>query len=285
MLNLSTEQLAGMNCHYIRYSFQYFLDSMVANGLRNIEIWGASPHYFADDYTDEQVRNLKREIEARDLHLVCLTPEQVTYPINIAAREDDLRHKSVANHLRTLDHAAILGVKRMLLTPGYGYLDEPRAEAWKRSRDSIHTIAVHAAAVGVTIALEHLSPASSNLVNTAQDLRQMLDDVSHPSLKAMFDVGQVNILHETVREYFHILGSDIVHAHLVDGTPGGHLALGDGTIPLAENLRDMSEAGYQGYLSMEIADRRYFADPADADRRSIAIFKALIEESYDGRKN
>lgn len=276
MLDLSVSQLSGMNCHYIRYSMQYFLDSMVELGFQNIEVWGASPHYFAPYFSDDMVQELKREIQSRGLHLVCLTPEQVTYPINIAAREDYLRELSVEEHLKTLEHAAELESGKMLLTPGYGYNDENREEAWRRSADSIYRIARRAEELGIVVALEHLSPASSNLINTAWDLKRMVDEIKSSNLKAMFDFGQVNIVGEKVRDYFDLLGDDIVHVHIVDGVPGGHLALGDGNIPLEENLGDVASYGYRGYMSLEIADRRYFADPRKADRQSIDKFQELI---------
>lgn len=277
MLNLSVSQLSGMNCHYIRYSMSYFLDAMLRQGFHNVEIWGASPHYFAPYFTSEMVGQLKREIRSRGLNLVCLTPEQVTYPINIAAREDYLKKLSIEDHLKTLEHAAQLECPKMLLTPGYGNNDEDREEAWKRSADSIARIAHRAEELGVTVALEHLSPASSNLINTAQDLKRMVDEIHSPRLKAMFDFGQVNIVGQRVRDYFDLLGDDIVHIHIVDGTPGGHLALGDGNLPLEENLKDVARYGYKGYLSLEIADRRYFSNPQKADRQSIDKFRELID--------
>ncbi len=272
---LSVKQLAGMNCHYIRYSLDYFLDSMVQGGFENMELWGAVPHYYADYFTLEMVRALKKKIRDRGLQAICLTCEQVTYPINVAAKETYLRNLSVNQHLRTLEHAAEMEIPMMLMTPGTGCWDEDREEAWKRSADSIARVARRAEELGVTIALEHLSPGSSNLINTAADLRRMLDEVFSPRLKAMFDLGQVNIVGEKVRDYFELLGEDIVHIHLVDGVPGGHLALGDGTIPLEENLRDVARYGYDGYLSLEIADRRYFSDPQAADRKSVEMFQKL----------
>ena len=59
-------------------------------------------------------------------------------------------------------------------------------------------------------------------------------------------------------------------------TPGGHLAFGDGTIPMQEWVGMLDKAGYKGYLSMEISDRRYFMDPAAADRKSMEVFKSWI---------
>lgn len=277
MLDLSVKQLSGMNCHYIRHSLDFFLDSMVRQGFENIEIWSATPHYYAPYFTMDMVRELKKKISDRGLKLICLTPEQVTYPINLAAREEYLRQLSIDYHIKTLEHAYELGAPTMLMTPGVGYYDESREAAWARSADSMGQIAKHAEKLGIKIALEHLSPTSSNLINTAMDLRKMLDDVSSPALKAMFDFGQVNIVGQKVSDYFEALGDDIVHVHIVDGVPGGHLALGDGNIPLEENIKDVARYGYKGYMSLEIADKRYFKDPQAADRQSIDKFAEYIQ--------
>lgn len=278
MQSLSFERLAGMNCHYIRHSFSFFLNSMREIGLRNIEIWGASPHYFAEYFDNAMVKDIKKQVAAHGLKVICMTPEQVTYPINIAAQEDSLRELSVKNHLKTLEHTAILECNLMLLTPGYGNLDEPREEAWKRSADSIARIVRRAEELGITIALEHLSPISSNLINTAAQLKKMLDEVKSPNLKVTMDVVQVGIVGETVEEYFKVLGKDIVHIHFIDGTPGGHLSLGDGSLPLEKNLIDISKNDYRGFLSMEIADRRYFFDPKKADEKSIEHYMRWIND-------
>ena len=96
-------------------------------------------------------------------------------------------------------------------------------------------------------------------------------------MKAMLDTCQVGIVHEHVRDYLELLGKDLVHVHLVDGTPGGHLAFGDGNLPLKEFVDTLGEYGYEGCLSMEIADRRYFMDPRQADRQSIETFKSWIQ--------
>ena len=142
-----------------------------------------------------------------------------------------------------------------------------------RALDSMAEISKKAEQEGITLALEHLSPISSNLVNTAADMRYVLDAIRSPALKAMLDTCQVGLVGERVEDYLRLLGEDLVHIHLVDGTPGGHLAFGDGTLPLKETVETLGAVGYSGFLSMEIADRRYFAHPEEADRRSIQMFR------------
>lgn len=275
-MSLTFNQLSAMNCHYAHQPLTYYLDSAVKNGLKNVELWGASPHLHVEDASQERVLAVKHEVAARELNLVCFTPETVVYPINIAAAEPYIRERSLRFMKRAVEVTAELGAPMMLLTAGWGYVNESREEVLKRSLESIHEIVKKAEQEQITLALEHLSPISSNIVNTAADLKRVLDVFHSPRLKAMFDTCQVHLVHEEVRDYFELLGEAVVHAHIVDGMPGGHLAFGDGTIDLEQDIRQMEEYGYQGYLSMEIADRRYFAHPEEADRRSVECFKRWI---------
>ena len=86
-------------------------------------------------------------------------------------------------------------------------------------------------------------------------------------------------MEEHVRDYFETLGEDLVHIHIVDGTPGGHLAFGDSHLPLQDFVETIGNYGYQGFLSMEISDRRYFEKPELADRQSIDWFRTWINRA------
>jgi protein FrlC len=74
---------------------------------------------------------------------------------------------------------------------------------------------------------------------------------------------------ETIADYHHALGSDLVHIHFVDGKPRGHLAWGDGVLPLAQYMRTLEGMDYRGSLTLEITDSSYIMDPAKADARSL----------------
>lgn len=276
-MSLKKEQLCGMNLHYQHYTVDYFLDSMVKNGFAKFELWSASPHFFVPDGTPDRIAALKKKIRERNLEMVCFTPETVVYPYNMAELDAQIRERSVQYLIRAVECAAELECPKMLLTPGWGNLDEERDEAMKWSLDSMGRILKRATELNVTLALEHLSPISSNLINTSKQLKWALEQFNSPNLKAMFDTCQVCLADEHVRDYFEALGKDIVHIHIVDGTPGGHLAFGDGTIPLREFVATIDSYGYTGMLSMEISDRRYFAHPDEADARSAQQFYEWIE--------
>jgi protein FrlC len=260
-----------MNCHYVRYSFEYFLNQMKENGFEAFEIWGGCQYLFPLYCNADRITDLKRTIRQSGLKLICYTPEQITYPLNIAAPERDIRLISLEYYRKALQVADDLEAGLMLLTPGWGYLDGSRDEAMKYSLDSIALITGWAEKLGIILALEHLSPISSNLINSSRDLRYVLDCIASPNLKAMLDTCQVGLANETIQDYLDVLGKDLAHVHFVDGVPGGHLVPGEGSLPLQKWLRDLDDYGYDAYLSLEIADRRYYLDPVAADRKSRAI--------------
>ena len=279
MSPLRMEQLSGMNLHYQHHSLEYFLDWQVELGLKNVELWGASPHLCIDDASLERVHYVRKAIQSRGLNLVCYTPETVVYPINIAAEEEHIRQRSLQYLSRGIEIAAELGCNRMLLTPGWGYVERERTKSMNYSLQSIEILTQKAEKEGVVLALEHLSPISSNLINTAADLKMVLEHIPSANLKAMLDTCQVCLVEEHVRDYFETLGEDLVHIHIVDGTPGGHLAFSDGHLPLQDFVETIGNYGYQGFLSMEISDRRYFEKPELADRQSIDWFRTWINRA------
>ena len=277
MSTLTMSQLSGMNLHYAHHSLEYFLDRQVELGIENVEIWGASPHLLVEDATPERIHYVRKAVKQRGLNLVCYTPETVLYPINIAAEEEYIRRRSLRDLSRAIEITAELEVDKMLLTPGWGYVERDKSASLGYSLQSIEILTRKAEREGITLALEHLSPISSNLINTAADLKMVLDHVSSPHLKAMLDTCQVGLVNEHVRDYFQALGEDLIHIHIVDGTPGGHLAFGDGNLPLEDFVRTIGDWNYKGYLSMEISDRRYFQQPELADKQSIDLFRQWIQ--------
>jgi protein FrlC len=276
-LKISLKQFAGMNCHYTRYSFEYFLDQMAGLGFEAIEIWGGGSHLYPPHCYPDRIKKTRAAIRERELRLICYTPEQITYPINIAALEEDIRLLSLDYYQKALQVASELESPMMLLTPGWGYLDHLRDEALKLSLDSIARITRQAEKLGIILALEHLSPISSNLINRAADLKMALDAVSSPNLKAMLDTCQVGLVQETIQDYLDLLGPNLIHVHFVDGCPGGHLVPGDGELPLQRELAVLSNYGYTGKLTLEIADRRYFLAPEKADQRSLSVISGWLD--------
>jgi protein FrlC len=99
----------------------------------------------------------------------------------------------------------------------------------------------------------------------------MLNDISSAALKGMVDTIPMALAGESISDYSEVLGNDLRHIHFVDGKPRGHLAWGDGILPLQKYITDLETITYGNYLSLEITDSMYYLDPGSADSRSSAM--------------
>lgn len=50
MSKITMDQIGVMSVQYIRYSLEYYLDSMKRCGLKHVDLWGGIPHYCRLDY-------------------------------------------------------------------------------------------------------------------------------------------------------------------------------------------------------------------------------------------
>ena len=277
MITIHKSQLAVMNIQYRYFPLEKFLDDAVANEVQNVELWGAAPFFHIEDMTYQEVKKVRQAIESRGLKLVCLTPEQCVYPINLAGPTETSRRRSLKffeDHLRA---AGELGAEKMLVTTGFGYFDESdREEAWKWAREGLYDLAELAQVHGITLALEVLRRDESNLVYNLPTLLQMLKELDHDSIGGMIDTIPMALAGERPKDYLEALGKRLVHVHFIDGAPRGHLAWGDGVLDMEGYLEEFSAYSYENYLSLEITDGRYYMDPSASVKKSVdALYQVL----------
>ena len=275
MKHLKKNQISVMNIQYKYFPLTMFLDDAVRNNVENIELWGAAPHFYLDDMTYQDVTAVRREIEKRNLRLVCYTPEQCVYPINIAAPHKETRRRSVKFFEDSIRVAGELGTDKVLVTSGTGYFDgSDDQEAWKWSRENLYSLGELAEHYGVTLALEVLRHDESNLVYNLPTLQKMLKELNHCAIGGMIDTIPMALAGEQPAQYLEALGDRLVH--FIDGAPRGHLAWGDGVLDMNAYLSEFDEYGYSGFLSLEITDGRYFMNPSASVEQSVRnLFRAM----------
>ncbi len=278
-MKLKRNQIAVMNIQYKYFPLSRFLDDAVENGVENIELWGAAPHFYFPEMSFREIQNTRHEIERRGLKLICLTPEQCVYPVNLASESRETRRRSLRFFEDSIRIAAELGTNKVLVTTGTGYFDQSdRQEAWNRAAENLYALGDVAAHYGVTLALEVLRRDESNLVYDLESLRRMLSELSHKQIGGMIDTIPMALAGESPKQYLDALGDRLVHIHFIDGAPRGHLAWGDGVLDMQQYLQELEAYGYQNYLSLEITDGRYYMDPSASVRQSIErLFGAISE--------
>jgi len=271
------EQISVGNYTYMYHSLKYFLESVKRIGVRTIELWGATPHFHVDDDGLAGAEALKRTLREYDLGISCVTPEQVMYPINIGAASREERARSVAFFRRYVDVASILECPRMLVTSGRHNIDESAEDCFRYSVDALIDIGHYARQRGVRIAHETLTREGYDLSVRAADIRRTLDAVGNPEwVRGMIDVDESARFGESPKDFVEAIGAkNIEHVHFVDGMPGGHLALGDGVLPLGRYIEELDQAGYTGYISLEVMNAKYYYDPEPAILQSVEFLRGL----------
>ncbi|RDU24048.1 sugar phosphate isomerase/epimerase family protein [Anaerosacchariphilus polymeriproducens] len=274
---LNIDQIAAMNIHYLYYSFEYFLNTQERLGVKTIELWTGSPHFFLDSMTYSDCKRIRHLIEERGMQVKIITPENCIYQYQFASQEADIYEKSFQYFSNALKAGAELGCETMAVNSGWGYWHEDRKEALKRSANMLARLSDVAQQEGLNLAMESLRPQESQLVTTLTDAKKMYDEINHKNFKIMIDTTAMGVAGETIDQWFDVFGDEIVHMHFIDGNPYGHLIWGDGNHNLEAWLKTLAEKGYKGYLGQEITDFEYYNDPASHDVRNMMAYQKFFD--------
>ncbi len=271
-----TLSLAGMNLHYFRYPLETFFDSMERLSIASIELWGGYPHLDVNSVSVKEVETIYKSIKHRGLNVICFTPEQCMYPINLASKNEHIRKQSMEYFVKSMAIAAELNTDQLLVTSGWGYFSEDRAEPWERCRQSLEFLVRQAERRGIHLLLEPLTSWESNVVTDLKTLSAMLEQIRSPYLKGIIDTAPLALSDDSIEDYMNVLGANLAHVHFVDGDMrcSSHLACGDGVYPLESYYKGLYRAGYQGYLTLELTSQQYIKQPEAALKRSIETIKS-----------
>ena len=86
----------------------------------------------------------------------------------------------------------------------------------------------------------------------------MIEETGSSHIHGMVDLDQMTYAEESIDNYMDNLGAQLVHVHFNDR---GHTVPGDGDFPMKKHYEDLKRRGYEGTISFEICDRRYYCDP------------------------
>ena len=103
MKQILENQIAVANYPYGKYSFEYALDSLERIGGKKMELYACDPHFHIDDLSPSDISAAKRKIRDHHLQVICVTPEQCIYPINIANKNLVSRNRSIQTYVRCLE--------------------------------------------------------------------------------------------------------------------------------------------------------------------------------------
>lgn len=197
---------------------------------------------------------ITQALKVNGLGLVCHLP---TF-LSTADLTESLRRASVTEMHQSLDVAADLGAKKVVLHPsmaggmGVFVLDRVKGYAF----DFLSEMVAAAQCLGLTICLENMFPR--NCLGVEPDDFEEIFKI-FPSLKLTLDTGHANIDDRRGRRLKGLVGKfgeRIGHLHFSDnqGRLDDHLAVGLGTVNFSRLVRYLKAAGYDDTLTLEVFD-------------------------------
>lgn len=121
--------------------------------------------------------------------------------------------------------------------------------ARKMLHESLRAAEPLAKQLGITIALEPLRHAESDLLNSAQEVCQFIEEGGHEAVGLLLDVYHMMGVESDLPETIRACRDKLVHVHLADT---GRRALGQGTFDFAPIEAALREIGYTGWQSVEL---------------------------------
>lgn len=106
----------------------------------------------------------------------------------------------------------------------------------------------HAAAVGITLAVEPLNRFESDVLCTTQQAMELLDAVDHPAVAMMLDTFHMHMEEASIPEAIRLAGPRIAHFQANENHRGFP---GTGATDWVAVFRALHEVGYAGPVSLE----------------------------------
>lgn len=245
-------------------------------GYSGIEL---APFTLAEDATTlsaEKRREYRRIIEAEGLQFVGLHWLLVGPPgIHVTTPDAAVRERSWRYVHGLIDLCADLGPNAVMVfgspkqRASTGGLS--RQEAKKHFVDGLASLADHAAARGVTVLVEALSPDQTDVVTSLAEAVEVVQTINHPAIRTMFDTHNAVAEQEPhdvlVDRYFDLIRH--VHVNEMDGRRPGA-----GDYDFKPILRVLQRRNYQGWVSLEAFD--FTPSPDQVVEASLRYLEAEI---------
>jgi hexulose-6-phosphate isomerase len=162
----------------------------------------------------------------------------------------------------SIRNAHFWGAETVLLVPAVVNPETRYQDAWTRSVAQVRKILPLAAELKVIIAMENVG---NRFLLSPLEFARYVDDFKSPWVRAYFDVGNVMSIGYP-QDWIRTLGKRIVKLHFKEATqkraPGQKLLLGEGDIDWKAVAAALTEIGYRGSATLEMAqgDEAYLRD-------------------------
>ena len=173
---------------------------------------------------------------------------------DLTVDDPDVRSETMAYVEHCVDACETMGATRLVgpiyATVGRVWRTTPqeRAGILDRLCGHLETLSAYAHERGVTLALEPLNRFETSLVNTAEQVMEIVERVDHPGCGVLLDTFHMNIEERSLGDAIRRCGDKLVHVHACENDRG---APGTGHVPWDDVAQALDDIGYDGALVIE----------------------------------
>ena len=141
--------------------------------------------------------------------------------------------------------------------------------------EALHSVAGQAEQAGVIVVIE-----THDAFASARRVARVLQQVASPGIGALWDSHHPYRVGESAQDVVEALGPYLAHVHVKDARRSGDnwqlVPLGEGEVPVREQLSILKQRGYDGYVSVEWEKKWHpeIAEPEIALPQHLAWLKA-----------
>lgn len=213
----------------------------------------------------------------KDCGLDCTAVGMVTADTDPSSAEDSVRTAALACLRKRIDCAHELGAK-VLGGPLYAahkvFYDDPLGlDASKRAAEVLAQAAEYAETAGITLALEPLNRFEIQLLNTAQQAREVCELVAHPRLGIHYDTHHAHIEERSHADAIATCGRHLAHFHVSESHRG---TLGTGMVDWRGAADALGATDYDAWIVVEA-----FGTAVDGLRQAANVHRDCYETRED----
>lgn len=168
---------------------------------------------------------------------------------------------------------------------------DERKKEWELAVKNLQKVCGMAEARDLKIALEPLNRFESDLVNTAEDVVRLVNDIDHSAAKIMLDSFHMNIEEKNIERAILAAGDKLIHVQVAENYRG---APGSGQTNWTAYRKALEQISYEGIITIEsfttdnveLAGAVCFWNPkAESQDAFAAEGLAFLKEWAGGNKN
>jgi len=142
------------------------------------------------------------------------------------------------------------------------YQHTPTTAGRDNSLAVLRRVAARAADAGITLGIEYVNRYESNLLNTAAQTVQFIEDLDAPNVVLHLDTFHAAIEEPSLAAAIADAGSHLGYIHASESHRG---RLGTGSLDWAQFARDLAATGYQGAITVETFSSAVLTENAAID--------------------